>query len=166
MPTAGGTVREMNCNNSSMNSWHSWSPNSKWLVFASKERGAYTQLYLTHIDENGNDTPPVLIENFCLPERAINIPEFVNISTEEWVGLIDGFSDSSNYALRVGLYASYYGEYDKAIKAYTEAIQKNPEGFEAYFHRGTAKFKSGKLAKALEDFIKVIQLKLMIKPSR
>ena len=36
MPAEGGEPRLMNCNTESMNSWHSWSPNSKWLVFSSK----------------------------------------------------------------------------------------------------------------------------------
>ena len=37
MPSAGGTPRKMRCNfPGKMNSWHSWSPNGRWLVFASK----------------------------------------------------------------------------------------------------------------------------------
>lgn len=39
-----------------------------------------TQLFLTHINEKGNDTLPVLLRNF-IPldeERGANIPEFVN----------------------------------------------------------------------------------------
>ena len=42
-----------------MNSWHSWSPNGRWLVFASKANGPFTQLWLTHIDAQGNDSPAV-----------------------------------------------------------------------------------------------------------
>jgi Tol biopolymer transport system component len=50
VPVDGGEeARQMTCNNTKMNSWHSWSPNGKWLVFASKEFGPYTQLFLTHI---------------------------------------------------------------------------------------------------------------------
>jgi hypothetical protein len=36
-------------------------------------------MYLTHIDEQGNDSPAVLIENATAANRAVNIPEFVNI---------------------------------------------------------------------------------------
>lgn len=82
MPAQGGIPRRMNCNTSRMNSWHSWSPNSKWLVFSAKEYGPYTQLFLTHIDEEGNDTPPVLLRDFTPPFRAANIPEFVNIKPD------------------------------------------------------------------------------------
>ncbi|MCP4726642.1 MAG: hypothetical protein GY863_16475, partial [bacterium] len=79
VPAEGGESRLMNCNTDLMNSWHSWSPNSKWLVFSSKVFSPYTQFLITHIDENGNDSPPVLLRNFVFPERAANIPEFVNI---------------------------------------------------------------------------------------
>jgi tetratricopeptide (TPR) repeat protein len=41
-------------------------------------------MFLTHIDENGMDTPPVLITNATAANRAINIPEFVNISYENF----------------------------------------------------------------------------------
>jgi len=79
MPAEGGTPRRMNCNTNRMNSWHSWSPNGKWLVFSAKEFSPYTQLFITHIDEHGNDTPPVLLWNLTTANRAANIPEFVNI---------------------------------------------------------------------------------------
>ncbi|MCP4451244.1 MAG: hypothetical protein GY809_07260, partial [Planctomycetes bacterium] len=53
-------------------------PNGKWLVFASKAFSDHTQLCLTHIDEKGYSTPPVLLDHFTVPDRAANIPEFVN----------------------------------------------------------------------------------------
>ena len=79
VPAAGGVARRMNCNTKLMNSWHSFSPNGRWLVFSSKVRSPYTQLYLTHIDEQGNDSPAILIDNTTASNRAANIPEFVNI---------------------------------------------------------------------------------------
>ena len=69
----------MRCNTPRMNSWHSFSPNGRWLVFSSKARSPYTQMYLTHIDADGNDSPPILIDNATAANRAVNIPEFVNI---------------------------------------------------------------------------------------
>jgi hypothetical protein len=80
VPAEGGSPKLMRCNrNGNMNSWHSISPNGRWLVFASKAGGPYTQMWLTHIDPMGNDNPPVLLENFISEKRAANIPEFVNI---------------------------------------------------------------------------------------
>jgi Tol biopolymer transport system component len=80
VPFAGGTARRMRANTRLMNSWHSFSPNGRWLVFSSKARSPYTQMYLTHIDENGNDSPAILIDNATAANRAVNIPEFVNIA--------------------------------------------------------------------------------------
>jgi dipeptidyl aminopeptidase/acylaminoacyl peptidase len=78
IPAEGGNARKLRCNTSRMNSWHSFSPNGKWLVFASKAYSDYTQLCLTHIDENGCSTPPVLLAHMTAPGLAANIPEFVN----------------------------------------------------------------------------------------
>ena len=82
IPSAGGEAIMMNCNLGRLNSWHTWSPNSRWLAFVSKENSAYTELFLTHIDEKGNDSPPILIERFKKANFAINVPEFANIPVE------------------------------------------------------------------------------------
>ncbi|MGE5647104.1 MAG: hypothetical protein ACM336_15080 [Acidobacteriota bacterium] len=79
VPAAGGTARRMRANTPLMNSWHSFSPNGRWLVFSSKSRSPYTQMYLTHIDADGNDSPAILVENTTAANRAVNIPEFVNV---------------------------------------------------------------------------------------
>lgn len=82
IPASGGTPRRLRANTRLMNSWHSWSPNSRWLVFSSKARSPYTQMYLTHIDENGNSSPAILIDNATASNRAVNLPEFVNINPD------------------------------------------------------------------------------------
>jgi hypothetical protein len=57
-----------------MNSWHSFSPNGRWLVFSSKSRSPYTQFFLTHIDEVGNDSPAIPIENSTAPTAPRTFP--------------------------------------------------------------------------------------------
>src|SRR5579872_956196 len=79
VPFAGGKARLMTCNTPRMNSWHTFSPNGRWLAFSSKGRSPYTQLMLTHIDAQGNDSPAILVENTTAANRAVNIPEFLNI---------------------------------------------------------------------------------------
>jgi len=83
VPSEGGTARKMNCNRKLFNSWHSWSPNGKWLLFSSKVNSPFTEIFMTHIDENGNDSPPVLLSRFSDSEYAANVPEFVNIQPDE-----------------------------------------------------------------------------------
>ena len=82
VPFGGGAARRMRANTSLMNSWHSFSPNGRWLVFSSKARSHYTQMYLTHIDADGNDSPAILIDNATAANRAVNIPEFVNMDPD------------------------------------------------------------------------------------
>jgi len=82
VPMSGGVARRMRANTRLMNSWHSFSPNGHWMVFSSKARSPYTQMYLTHIDADGNDSPAILIDNATAANRAVNIPEFVNMAPD------------------------------------------------------------------------------------
>ena len=82
IPSGGGAPRRMRANTRLMNSWHSFSPNGHWLVFSSKARSPYTQMYLTHLDANGNDSPAILIDNATAANRAVNLPEFVNMDAD------------------------------------------------------------------------------------
>jgi tetratricopeptide (TPR) repeat protein len=139
MSACGGIPRLMNCNLDSMNSWHSWSPNSKWLVFSSKHRGLYTQLYLTHIDDNGYDSPPVFLENLVFKERAANIPEFFPGKAENFKKIRDAFSTTAQSYTAVAsdnilnkLYLRAWNNLNKAIEidsnyadAYTTRITLN-----------------------------------------
>lgn len=59
-------------------SWHSWSSNSRWLVFASKrEDGIFARLYMTEIDDQGHSSPAVRLPLREEPFASFNIPEFV-----------------------------------------------------------------------------------------
>ncbi|MCP4692720.1 MAG: hypothetical protein GY859_32060, partial [Desulfobacterales bacterium] len=89
VPAGGGAARKMRCNRSRMNSWHSWSPNGKWLLFSSKAHTMYTEIFLTHVDENGNDEPPVRLTRFSDSRRAANTPEFANIDPGGIVEITD-----------------------------------------------------------------------------
>ena len=106
VPVEGGTPRLMRANTPLMNSWHSVSPNGRWMVFSSKSRSPYTRLFLTHLDEQGNDTPAVMIENSTAANRAVNIPEFLNVPPDtpftidnqaaDYFRLIDQGADAMN----------------------------------------------------------------------
>ncbi len=77
VPLKGGKPKMLDCNLYSMNSWHAWSPNSRWLVYVSKGLSIYTDMFLTHIDEHGKESIPVLVEKARMPYRVVNYPEFV-----------------------------------------------------------------------------------------
>jgi tetratricopeptide (TPR) repeat protein len=158
IPSEGGTPREMMCNMSNLNSWHTWSPNGKWLAFASKELGPYTQLYLTHIDENGQDSPPVLLENFVLPERAVNIPEFVDIQEDNWDILVDSFTETGNYYVRIGEDKYFAEDYQGAIEAYDKAFKNFPNSSGIYIKRGDAKFGLNDFQGAIDDYSKALEV--------
>ena len=136
MPAEGGEPRLMNANTDQMNSWHSWSPNSRWLVFSTKAFGPYTQLMLTHIDENGMDSPPVWLRNFTAADRAANIPEFVNISPQETRVIQEAFIDDYSY-FRSGRIYEQLHEYDRAQRDFQRSLELNPENTFALYSLAT-----------------------------
>ncbi|MBN1116526.1 MAG: tetratricopeptide repeat protein [Bacteroidales bacterium] len=135
MPAGGGEPRLMNCNMNQMNSWHSWSPNGRWLVFSSKNRGLYTQLYLTHIDENGIDSPPVLLENLIFDKRAVNIPEFYPFDGDQLKTIIDDFSNTADYYNRGAFDKMSNQCFRRAMDDLNMAIHLDSNNAEAYFNR-------------------------------
>jgi tetratricopeptide (TPR) repeat protein len=136
IPAAGGPPRRLACNTSRMNSWHSWSPNGKWLVFSSKLNGPYTQLLLTHVDDAGRTTPPVLLERFTAPDRAANIPEFVNVPADATRVVLERFVDASHYVRAGDAHLAADGDVDGAIGAYRRALELNPNSVEAHSNLG------------------------------
>jgi hypothetical protein len=80
--TEGGSLRYLKCNMPIMNSWHSWSPNSKWIVFSSKAASPYTELYITHIDNHGESSPAVRLFRFSSKELAALVPELIPLSVK------------------------------------------------------------------------------------
>ncbi len=158
VPAQGGTPRLMTCNNAEMNSWHSWSPNGRWLVFSSKQQGPYTQLWLTHIDEQGRDSPPVLLENLRFNDRAANIPEFVPLKNRHWTGIVDGFSNQSFYFMTIGRHHMGEDNFDRAIEAFDKAQKLDPENTDAVIFQGHAYFKRSEFEKAIKAYDRAIEL--------
>lgn len=65
-------------------SYHSWSSNSRWLVFSSRrDDGLYTRPYFTYVDAKGNTHKPFMLpqENprqfYLERDFSYNIPEFM-----------------------------------------------------------------------------------------
>ena len=71
-------------NSDRSDTYHSWSSDSRWFVFASKRGdGKYGRPYFSHVDENGRVTKPFVLpqEDPWLYEdclRSFNIPDLSN----------------------------------------------------------------------------------------
>jgi tetratricopeptide (TPR) repeat protein len=151
VPAAGGKARLMNCNTPLMNSWHSFSPNGRWLVFSSKSRSPYTQMFLTHIDENGNDTPAILIENSTAANRAVNIPEFVNMKPS---GIEHIDTPAVDFFKRFDLAADLTkkGQFDAAIAEWEKALAMQSDDARAHYGLGQTLLRAGNADEAIAHF--------------
>jgi len=139
IPSQGGQPRRLRANTKRMNSWHSFSPNGNWLVFSGKPDSAYTRLYLTHIDENGQSTPPVVLDRLTAPDRAANIPEFVNASPTAIRRIREQFVDDLSYA-RAAWEFLKSNDYQGAERQARKALELNPKSADGHHFLGLALF--------------------------
>ncbi len=146
MPAEGGKARKLRANTSRMNSWHSFSPNGKWLVFSSKGYSDYTQLCITHLDRQGNSSPAVLLDHFTDPDRAANIPEFVNVKSTAIKNIHEEFLSDYSF-VRAGNEFFKAGDTDNAIQEYNRALELNPNNAEAHLKLGFLMYNARKMYK-------------------
>jgi tetratricopeptide (TPR) repeat protein/Tol biopolymer transport system component len=157
VPAAGGQARRMRCNTPHMNSWHSFSPNGRWLVFSSKSRGPYTRMFLTHLDEQGNASPAILIDNATAANRAVNIPEFVNIPQDGMIAIATPAVDMYKKFDHAADLAEK-GEYEAAIAEWRELLAKNPDDARIHSNLGSALAQVGRYTEAIPEFEKALEL--------
>jgi pentatricopeptide repeat protein len=157
VPATGGKARRMRCNTPRMNSWHSFSPNGRWLVFSSKARSPYTQMYLTHVDEAGTDSPAILIENATAANRAVNIPEFVNIPPD---GLqrIDVPAVEFYRLFDLAWELAEKGRYEEAIAGWRTALEHSPNDARVHMNLGVSLVRAGNPADAMVHYRKALEL--------
>ncbi len=148
IPAEGGEARRLRANTPLMNSWHSFSSNGRWLVFSSKANTPYTQLFLTHIDEQGRSTPAVVLDRFTGEDRAANIPEFVPISADAIAKIEERFLDAYSF-LRAGMANERTGNYPGAVRIYRRGLEVEPENVELLNALGFALFQQGKSDEAV-----------------
>jgi Flp pilus assembly protein TadD len=157
VPFAGGTARLMKCNTSLMNSWHTFSPNGRWLAFSSKSRSPYTRLMLTHIDAHGNDTPAILVDNTTAANRAVNIPEFVNLPPD---GLekIDPQATEFYRLFNQAFELMDNNQMAEAIPVLRQALQRDPDDALAHYALASALTGNDQERQAVEEYRKACAL--------
>jgi tetratricopeptide (TPR) repeat protein len=158
VPAAGGEARLLKCNTSLMNSWHSFSPNGHWLVFSSKSRTPYTQMFLTHIDADGNDSPAILIENSTAANRAVNIPEFVN-TAPDGIDRIDVPATDFYRQFEIASGVMKKGDYATAIVEWTRALAMSNDDARAWNNFGVSLAGAGRSREAVAKYEQALVLR-------
>lgn len=156
IPAQGGQARRLSCNTNRMNSWHTWSPNSRWLAFTSKANGPYSQIFLTHIDDQGNSSPPVELAHFTASDRAANIPEFVNQSADAIASIREEFVNDVSLCRAADEYMKT-NDWQAALKMLDQALTSNPKSAKAHSKIGAILAVRGEFDQAIPHFRKAIQ---------
>ena len=149
VPFEGGEARPLRSNALPMNSWHSFSPNGRWLIFSSKRRGPYTEMYLTHMDEAGNSSPAIVIDNATASNRAVNLPEFANIPgdgiEEIQTPAIDGYRMMDQALELEGKH-----QYADALALWRKAVELEPDDATLQTDISANLYLSGNVDEAIE----------------
>lgn len=80
--STGTQVPTEEANSPDTDSYHSWSSNSKWVVFSSRRLdGLYTRPFIAHVGEGGILSKPFVLpqkstDYYTLLTKSYNIPEF------------------------------------------------------------------------------------------
>jgi tetratricopeptide (TPR) repeat protein len=157
VPVEGGEARRMRCNTSLMNSWHTFSPNGRWMAFSSKANTPYTQMFLTHLDAQGRSTPPILVPDSTAANRAVNIPEFVNIAYDDLVTIEAPSVEHYLYFNRAQAQISE-NRPEAAIASLTRALEMAPTSVKSHLLLGTALWQMGRADEALAHYEKAVEL--------
>ena len=157
VPFDGGVARPLESNLAVMNSWHTFNPNGRWLAFSSKTPSLYTHLYLTHIDDQGHASPPIVVENATASNRAVNIPEFVNLGSEV-MDHIDTPTIDFYREFDAAQQLQDQHKYAEAVPAWKVAAAKDPSDARPYNNIGVALAATGKIDEAIENYNKALSM--------
>ena len=117
------------------------------------------RIMLTHIDEYGNDSPPVLVEDAAEEDRAVNLPEFVNIPSEGLLH-IDVPAAEFDRWFDTARDLEQKGRFPDAIEAWRRALALDPGSAKARTNLGIALCgKTGQPDAALFELREAVRLK-------
>jgi tetratricopeptide (TPR) repeat protein len=157
VPSGGGEPRRLTANTPLMNSWHSFSPNGRWLVFSSKARSFYTQMYLTHIDEEGNSSPAILIDNATAANRAVNLPEFVN-TDGDGIEEIQVPAVNQYKMIDEAMQLEGKGKPDQALESWKKAVALDPGNGKAQNGLGVSLYLHGDVEGSLQHLREALRI--------
>jgi hypothetical protein len=83
MTLSSGDYHRLDINSTRPEGYHSWSSNSRWIVFTSKrDNGVFTRLYISYVDDQG-----VIYKPFILPQKdpTLNQRLFYSFSVPELI---------------------------------------------------------------------------------
>jgi Flp pilus assembly protein TadD len=109
------------------------------------------------VDANGNDTPPILVDNTTAANRAVNLPEFANIprgGLEKIDPVATEFYRMENTAIDL-MTKNKFGE---AIPVWRKALDMDPADGRAHFNLGYALNQTGDVREALAEYRKACDL--------
>jgi tetratricopeptide (TPR) repeat protein len=114
-------------------------------------------MFLTHVDEQGNDTPAVLVENATAANRAVNIPEFLNIPPD---GLLEIDARAAAYfrLIDVASEAMEKGEPETALPLLKEALAEGSGDATVHNNYGSALVAASRVREAMAHFRKAAEL--------
>ena len=89
-------------------SYHSWSSNSRWILFSSRRDDSnYTRLYIAHVDADGKASKAFVLPQrkadfYSMFDRSYNVPEFmlepVDLAPHEFADIVKGEAKNVTYS--------------------------------------------------------------------
>lgn len=113
---------------------------------------------LTHIDSNGNDTPAIMVENMTAANRAVNIPEFVNMDPNDSIARIDPQATEFYKMVDQAFAAAKDNNLPEAIQLLRSALERDPDDAMAHFNLATLLNSTQQSREALDEFRKASAL--------
>ncbi len=129
----------------------------KSVVVSSKAHSLYTQLFLTHIDEEGRSSPAIVLSQFTSSDRAANIPEFVNTESVAIRCIREQFLDDESY-VRAGDTCERLGDIEGAMVEYRKALRLNAQNAVAHSNLGGLLVLAGKPAEGESHLSEALRL--------
>ena len=114
-------------------------------------------MYLTHLDERGMDSPPILIENSTAANRAVNIPEFVNIPPGGLLK-IDAPAVEFYRVFDNAWELAEKGRFEDAVPEWRRALEMSPGDARVHMNLGLALAASGKAEEGIAEYRKALEI--------